>query len=443
MATIIDMPKLSDTMTVGTLVKWLKKEGDTVASGDMIAEVETDKATMELENFEDGVLIKQYAKEGEQVPIGSPIAAVGEKDEAAPEVEKSEKSSGVENKDKKTNKEDSEGDRESKSAQAADKIAEPSKESAPVAKEAKVSTVSSVGSVSNSHIKASPLARKVARSLGIALRAIRGSGPEGRIVKSDVLAAEAAGASAASVGGEFIPTGPVEDKVIPVSNMRRAIATHLVASKTQIPHFYLDIEVDAEPLVKMRAALNKKYADLPPEEGGIKFTVNDFILKATVQALRDVPAVNASWTDEQIIQYGAVNIAFGVAVPDGLVTPVINNAQAKSLRQISTEAKELIGKARNKKLSPQEMQGFTFTVTNLGMYGINRFYGIVNPPNAGILSVGATQKKPVVSDEGQIVTGYLMNIGFSGDHRVVDGAAGAEFLVALKECIENPGLMLA
>lgn len=417
MPTIIDMPKLSDTMTVGTLVAWLKKEGETVASGDILAEVETDKATMELENFEDGILLKQYVKVGEQVPIGAPIAAIGKKGEIAPETPVAET--------KKTRKPTVEATEKPEALQ----------EPAP-------SPLTSVSPPSKERIKSSPLARKIASSMGLPLEKIHGTGPGGRIVKIDVLNAGNESPEKASLAN--VPrydTFIAQEETIPVSNMRRAIAAHLVQSKTQIPHFYLDIEVDAFPLMELRAALNKNLGELPPEKGGLKLTVNDFILKATAEALRRVPKINSSWKEDAIQQYGRINLAFGVAIDDGLVTPVIRDAQTKSLRQMSSEAKILVEKARKKKLTPDEMKGHTFTVTNLGMYGINSFFGIINPPNAGILSVGATIKRPVVDSHGNIVVGHRMNIGFSGDHRVVDGATGATFLAALKEIIETPALM--
>ncbi len=423
MATIIDMPKLSDTMTVGTLVNWLKKEGDPVSAGDMLAEVETDKATMELENFEDGILLKQYVKVGEQVPIGAPIAAIGKKGETAPEAPLSPSTTKV------------------KPVELSGALLEKEPEMPFIEPEA-LSPVSptppSAPSVEQKRIKISPLARKIASSSNVSIQNLQGTGPGGRIVKADVLAA-LEGKTSLTPSPMGLPIA--KDEKIPVSNMRRAIATHLVQSKTQIPHFYLNIEVDATPLIELRAALNKNLGELPAEKGGLKLTINDFLLKATAEALRRVPQVNASWQGDFIQQHGKVNLAFGVALEEGLVTPVIKDAHAKTLRQISSEVKELAEKARKKKLSPNDMQGHTFTVTNLGMFGIESFFGIINPPNAGILSVGATTKKPVVDAHGNIVVGNRLNIGFSGDHRVVDGVTGAIFLNALKEIIETPALM--
>lgn len=429
MASIIDMPKLSDTMTVGTLVNWLKQEGDVIKSGDLIAEVETDKATMELENFEEGILLKHYVKAGEQVPIGAPIAAVGKKGETAPDVGAkvapsapsplSEEKSG------------------SGKTQLAGALVTASPEASPQVK-------APVDTSADGRVKASPLARKMAEHHGVAIKGVKGTGPSGRIVKADILVAlegQLAGIVPGSLNAGAVAQSLV-DRSIPVSNMRRAIAQHLLKSKTEIPHFYLMAEVNAEPLMELRDAINKNIADLSPEQGGVKFTVNDFILKATAEALRKVPAVNASWKGEMIEQYGSVHLSFGVALEDGLVTPVIRNAQAKSLREISAEVKLLVQKARSKKLKPEEMTGSTFTVTNLGMYGITCFFGIINPPNAGILSTGAIIKKPVVDASGQVVAGSLMQLGFSGDHRVVDGASGAEFLKALKMLLEKPALLL-
>lgn len=437
MATLIEMPKLSDTMTVGTLVNWLKKEGDPVANGDMIAEVETDKATMEVECFEDGVLIKQYCKEGEEVPVGGAIAAIGEAGEAAPAVEAPAENTSSEA-----------STPEPAQPETTSAPAEPVVE-APVSAPAEV--VATASSTSGDRVKASPLARKIAESKGIDLSQIKGSGPNGRIVKADleaikeavsnsVQASEAKAPASAAAAIESIPT--LEALDIPVSNMRKSIAGALVASKTQAPHFYLQIEVDGAPLANLRKELNQRLADLPKEHGGIKFSVNDLTLKASAEAIKRVPAINRSWEGNTIKQHPNVDLAFGVAIDDGLVTPVIRAAENKSLRQVSNEAKSLIKKAREKKLAPNEMSGSTFTVTNLGMFGISDFYGIINPNNAAILSIGATIKRPIVNDKDEIVIGQTMKIGLSGDHRVIDGAVGAQYLLALKEILETPSLML-
>lgn len=429
MAEIIEMPKLSDTMTTGTLVKWLKKEGETVTNGDKLAEVETDKATMELENFDEGVILKCYVAEGDQVDVGAPVCAIGEKGEDAPEVEGS-----------------------SGGSAAAESSTQEAEEEAPAEEEPEETATEATEEDSGERVKASPLARKIAKENGINLGQVKGSGPRGRVVKADVLNAMESGgakqsAAPATPSASASFSGPVsgsfpEGKEVKLSGMRSAIARRLLESKTTIPHFYLEIEVDMAPLIALRKSVNEGLADLAPESGGAKFSVNDLILKASAEALRRVPDVNASWGETKIIRHGGVHLSFAVAIDDGLVTPVIRDAHAKSLRQISAEAKELAIKAKNKKLTPDEMSGSTFTVTNLGMFGINAFFGIINPPNAAILSVGTTVSKPVVDKSGQIVVGQRMNIGISADHRVVDGAIAAQYLAALKEILEAPALML-
>ena len=426
MATLIDMPKLSDTMTVGTLVKWLKNEGDPVASGDMIAEVETDKATMEVECFDDGVLIKQYCGVGDEVAVGGAIAAVGEAGEEAPAAEKSTPAVVTP---------------EPEAAEAptpAPAAPEPAPEIVP--------TPVIPATTTGSRIKASPLAKKIAAEKGIDLATIHGSGPSGRIVKADVENAQAGAAAptaAQAASPEPVePAATLEALEIPVSNMRKSIGKALVASKTQAPHFYLQIEVNGAPLAALRKELNSKLANLPPEHGGTKFSVNDLTLKAAAEAVRRVPAINRSWEGDSIKQHPNVHLAFGVAIDDGLVTPVIRAAETKGLREIGAEAKVLIKKARSKKLTPNEMSGSTLTVTNLGMFGISDFYGIINPNNAAILSIGATIKKPVVNENDEIVVGQVMKIGLSGDHRTIDGAVGAKYLQALKEILESPSIML-
>lgn len=429
MATLIDMPKLSDTMTVGTLVKWLKNEGDPVASGDMIAEVETDKATMEVECFDDGILIKQYCGVGDEVAVGGAIAAVGEAGEEAPAAETNTAVTAT-------------PEPEPAPVAEAPTPAPAAPEPAPEVVPEPVAAASSTGS----RIKASPLAKKIAAEKGIDLATIHGSGPSGRIVKADVENAQASvdtPAVAQAVSPEpDEPAATLEALEIPVSNMRKSIGKALVASKTQAPHFYLQIEVNGAPLAALRKELNSKLANLPPEHGGTKFSVNDLTLKAAAEAVRRVPAINRSWEGETIQQHPNVHLAFGVAIEDGLVTPVIRSAETKSLREIGVEAKALIKKARGKKLTPNEMSGSTLTVTNLGMFGISDFYGIINPNNAAILSIGATIKKPAVNENDEIVIGQVMKIGLSGDHRTIDGAVGAQYLQALKEILESPSIML-
>ncbi len=445
MAQIIDMPKLSDTMTVGTLAKWLKQEGDAVKSGDMLAEIETDKATMELESFFEGILLKQFVKVGSQVPIGAPLCAVGEKGEkveapVAPPVPVAAR------------KPDS-----GKSVIAA-KPPETRSQAAVVAptalaaKSVSPSPVSGIGSpVSDSvvgPVRISPLARKLAAGKGLDYSRLQGSGPGGRIVRADILAAELAGpAAGGALAGapSLLAKGPIQnDEVIPVSNMRATIARRLVESKTQIPHFYAEVEIDAEPLLAVRAQLNSGL-----EKDGVKLSVNDFILKASAEALRVVPAVNCSWEEAPstgsgqagIRHHAAAHVSFAVAIEDGLITPVIRDTHLKTLFQISTEARELAGLAKAKKLKPGQFTGGTFCLSNLGMMGIERFTAIINPPNAAILAIGAIVKKPVVKDD-RIVIGQRMSLFLSCDHRVVDGATGARYLAALKELLEKPALLL-
>ncbi|HEY3754926.1 MAG TPA: pyruvate dehydrogenase complex dihydrolipoamide acetyltransferase [Opitutaceae bacterium] len=437
MANLIEMPKLSDTMTTGTLVKWLKKEGDKVASGDMLAEVETDKATMELESFFDGVLLKIFIPAGSSVPIGAALCAVGKAGEtvdipapkAAPAAEAQPPARAA-------------------APAAAPADAQPAKgEAAPAPEAAEESGEETSEAAGGGRLRVSPLARKLAAEKIIDLSTLKGSGPGGRIVRADILAAEKAGPSAKSGGPSFKGAAPArsgplqEEKLVILSNMRATIARRLVESKTQIPHFYLDIEVDAGPLLELRSQLNTGL-----EANGVKLSVNDFILKASVDALRRVPAVNCSWADPgtgqpAVRQHAAAHVSFAVAIEDGLITPVIKDAHAKSLFAISTEAKALAKRAKEKKLQPAEFTDGTFCVSNLGMMGIDRFNAIINPPNAAILAVGTTVKKPVVKND-QIVIGQRMTLTLSVDHRVVDGAVGATFLAALKDILEKPALLL-
>ena len=409
MADIIDMPKLSDTMSVGTLVKWLKKEGDAVKAGDMLAEVETDKATMELESFFTGTLIKIFAPAGSQIAIGAGLCAIGKPGEVveAP-------------------------------AAPAPKTAAPAAAPAPVV----VAPVHAAGE----RVKISPLAKKIALDQKIDPSRLSGSGPHGRIVKADVLAAVAnpsllkSVASATPQGGvDILPwrTGPIQEgRIVPATNMRATIAKRLLEAKTQIPHFYLEIEVDAEPLLSVRSQLNSGL-----EKQGVKLSVNDFILKASAEALRRVPGVNASWVGTGIQYHEAAHVSFAVAIEDGLITPVIRDTHNKSVFQISTEAKPLGKRAKEKKLKPEEFTGGTFCVSNLGMMGVTKFSAIINPPNAAILAVGTTVAKPVVKN-GAIVVGQTLTLTLSCDHRVVDGALGAQFLAALKDLLEKPALLL-
>jgi len=423
MATIIDMPKLSDTMTEGTVATWLKNEGDRIESGDVIAEIETDKATMELEAFDDGILIKQIAPTGSQIPVGSPIAAIGEEGETYEAAESSEPAAAPPS---------SIGDSEEVAPTGEPQTQEDTQET----------RATETSKTDSSRIKASPLARKLAQQKGIDLAAISGTGPSGRIVKKDVLGAESTGPSGRRTT-DIASKGPgiAEAEEIPVSQMRSVIAKRLQESKNSAPHFYLESEVEVGALLELRKQLNTELAESANGQPELKISVNDFVLKAATEALRRVPAMNRSWEGKTIRQHPTVDIAFGVAIEDGLLTPVIRNADTKSITAIAAEAKELIGKARSKKLAPNEMTNSTFTVTNLGMFGVKGFYGIINTPNAGILSVGATITRPVVRDSGSIEAAQIMNIGLSCDHRVVDGVVGAQYLQAIKRIIEQPAMM--
>ncbi len=455
MPDIIDMPKLSDTMTVGTLVKWLRKEGDAVKAGDMLAEVETDKATMELESFFTGTLIKIYAQAGSQVAIGAPLCAIGKPGEAAPDIGAAAPAAAQKTKDGGQSTDNREQKTENKpapvpSAPVPSSVISPpsSVPPAPAAASAPSSVISPPSS--DARLRISPLAKKLAADQKIDTSRLTGSGPHGRIVKADVLAAAANPALLKSAAPAAAPSGlrsqvsgfsgsggPIQqDRVVPVSTMRAVIAKRMVESTTTIPYIYLDIEVDAEPLLAIRAQLNTGL-----EKEGVKLSVNDFVLKACAEALRRVPAVNSSWEGNQIRYHGAAHVAFAVALEDGLITPVVRDCHLKSVFQISTEAKALGKKAKDKKLAPNDYTGGTFCVSNLGMMGIPKFTAIINPPNSAILAVGTTVAKPVIKN-GAIAPGQTMTVTLSADHRVFDGAVGAQYLGALKDLLEKPALLL-
>ena len=425
MSIVIEMPKLSDTMSVGTVVKWYKSVGESVVNGDILAEIETDKATMELENFDDGVLLKLLAAEGDEVEIGKPLAVIGEPGEDV---------SGFDNIAKKP------VDAipvESNTVPVDDSIESPMK---PIVVES--SKEINVGSENSGRIVASPLAKKIAKEENIDLSTINGSGPNGRIVKKDLIP-KSDSREPSSVTTKAVVRNPVAhagDKSVPVSKMRSVIARRLLESKTTIPHFYLQREINSEPVRIARESINES---LSQDSSALnKVSMNDLILLACAKTILRFPEINSSWSETEITYHGNVHLAFGVAVEDGLVTPVIRNAECLDLRSISEIAKSLIVKSRNKKLTPDEMSGSTFTVTNLGMYGIDFFSGIINPPNAVILSVGGSIKKPVVDKNGMVQAGETMTLGLSCDHRLVDGAVGAQFLASLAAMLENPACLL-
>ena len=416
MATIIEMPKLSDTMVEGTLVRWLKKEGDKVANGDVLAEIETDKATMEMAAFDEGILGKIYVAAGSKAPLGAALGVIVDEGEALPAAPVA-----------------------GASVVAAAASAAPAAAAASSAGSRAAAVRTSSVAAANGKVKASPLARRVAAERGTDLRRLVGSGPGGRIVRADVEAAPVEGSGGAAKGVAVIrPVMGAEDRRVPLSGMRTIIAERLYASKTQIPHFYLNIEVDAGPILALRAQINAG----SEKTGGNKYTVNDFILKAVAGAAAQVPAVNASFDGDSIVQFAKVNLSVAIAVEDGLVTPVIRDAARKSMLELSTEVKDLAAKAKSKKLSPDAFAGGTLTVSNLGAYGIDNFDAIINPPQAAILSIGAAKKMAVVNAKGEIVVGDRMWVGMSCDHRVVDGAVGATYLGVLKKLLENPALML-
>jgi pyruvate dehydrogenase E2 component (dihydrolipoamide acetyltransferase) len=424
----ITMPKLSDTMTEGVVVRWHKKKGDTVTAGDVLAEIETDKATMEMEAFDDGILKEVYVEEGQKVSVGERIALIGDDSESAPSAQAQKANVSTqrvqaEKQPTQPSKPDSRNTsaavhREEPRLQAVPKRGEPPAEDAKSAR-----------------VKASPLARKTAAKLNVDLARIEGSGPGRRIIQEDVLTT-AKQKSAAPAPELAMPRA--ESELIPLTSMRRAIAQRMVESKTQIPHFYLTVELDVAALLQLRTQANEALA----KSGEEKLSINDFVHKACVHCLQRVPEVNSSFTENGILRFTPVHLGFAVALDEGLITPVLRNAERKSLRQLSVEARELTDRARSKKLKPDEYQGGTFTVSNLGTNGVDSFQAIINPPQAGILAVGTVMKKPVVNANEQIVVGQRLNVTLCCDHRVVDGAVGAKFLQEFRKLIENPTLIL-
>ena len=442
MAQLIEMPKLSDTMTVGTVVKWHKNKGDPVSNGDILAEIETDKATMELENFEDGILLEIFVEAGLEAAIGSPLAVVGEAGEDISSLIPKDDPEPVASEESSDEKETPTG------------VGKPSSEEEIAHEEVdhQLQVASADPIISNSgssRVVASPLAKKIALEKNIDLSNIAGSGPHGRIIKKDLDKENLKDVISSKPNLEpikhsHISTGILEQKRIPVSKMRSVIASRLLESKTTIPHFYLQKEINAQPLRLAREAINNKLVERSSGEGqqAPRISINDLVLKACAETIKWHPSINTSWEDKNIQFHGSVNLAFGVAIEDGLLTPVVNQAEKLSLIELSAQAKTLINKARARKLLPDEMLGSTFTVTNLGMFGIDFFSGIINPPNAAILSVGASSQKPVAGTSNNIVMGETMMLGLSCDHRLVDGAIAAKFLQSLSENLENPSSML-
>ncbi len=444
----IQMPKLSDTMTEGTLVAWKKKKGDKVSAGDVLAEIETDKATMEWESPEDGTLTEIYVEEGGKVNVGDKIAFVGGEGEEAPVEEKKEETKEPSEKEEEKKPEETKAkEKEPKEGEKKEpKKKEPEKKGEPKKKEKKEKAVEAgvppaqptrlQPQTEEARVKATPVARRVAAEFGVDLSSVKGTGPEGRVTETDVRAAAKSKGAAQKVPAPSIKAG--ESARIQLSGMRKIIAQRLVESLGPVPHFYLNIDIDAGPLMAAREEL--KSAGEGAEAS--KITVNDFVLKAAVQAAVKVPRVNASFDGDAIVQYAGVDVGIAVAIEDGLLTPVVRAAQNKSLREISEAVKDLAHRARNKRMKPEEFQGGTFTVSNLGGMAIDSFSAVINPPQGFILAIGRITKMPVIDDGDQIVVGHRMTITMSCDHRVIDGALGAAYLKELRHLLENPALLL-
>ena len=428
MATNILMPALSPTMTEGTLARWLKKEGETIKAGDVIAEIETDKATMEVEAVDEGVLCKILVADGtEGVAVNAPIAILIEEGEAMP-------ADGV--------------------AAPAAISAETKAAPAPASAAAAPAPAAPAPAATSDRIIASPLAKRIALQAGIDLSKLNGSGPNGRIVKADVEAAQKDGAKPAQTVAAAPAPAPVAapapkpaapaitapHTTVANSSMRKVIARRLTEAKATIPHFYVSMDIELDAMLKLRAELNARSPKDGP--GAFKLSVNDLVIKAAAATLRRVPKVNASYTEDATIYYDDVDISIAVSIDDGLITPIIRKADQKGLGAISNEMKDLAARAKSGKLKPEEFQGGGFSISNMGMYGVLDFAAIINPPQAAILAVSAGTQRAVVKD-GQIAIATVMTCTLSVDHRVVDGALGAEWLAAFKKIMEDPlGLML-
>ena len=457
MATNILMPALSPTMTEGTLARWLKKEGEQVKSGDVICEIETDKATMEFEAVDEGVLgkilvpdgtegvqvnqpIGVMVEEGEAVPSGAPAPAAAKATESSPSPSGSPALEGVQ--------------------AAGGKVAgAPEQPVQPDVPKAQGPAPAPVPDGQAGRIFVSPLARRMAEQAGLDLRALKGSGPGGRIVKADVEAAQAAPKPAAAPAPQAAapaapaaapapapkPAAPAPvitapHQTVPHSSMRKVIARRLTEAKQTIPHFYVSIDVELDALMKLRADLNARSPKEGP--GAYKLSVNDLVIKAAAATLRKLPATNATWTDNAMVLYDDVDISVAVSIPDGLITPIIRRADQKGLATISNEMKDLAARAKSGKLKPEEFQGGGFSISNMGMFGVKEFSAIINPPQAGILAVSAGEKRPVVKD-GQLAVATVMTVTLSVDHRAIDGALAAEWVATFKSIVEDPlSLML-
>ncbi|MCL2648074.1 MAG: 2-oxo acid dehydrogenase subunit E2 [Phycisphaerales bacterium] len=464
----ITMPKLTDTMTEATLAKWLKKEGDAIKPGDMIAEVETDKATQELEAFEAGTIARIMVPEGGKTPVGALITVLAQPDEDVAQVAAEYEGAIIE---PRPRREEVKPRVERLAEQPAGPVMPGPEEQIAVEDHHEGSEPEALVTEGGSGGRISPLARKIAEEKGIDVTTLRGSGPDGRIVKRDVMEAvahqsrdrkgatgsalphgrfltgaapmgtvQAAGPSTAAQAGPSHLAVKLEQKNFPLSNMRQTIARRLLQSKQYIPHFYLSIDIIMDSLLNMRTQLNEQMAVI-----GEKISVTDFIARAAVMALTRVPAVNSSFAETAIIQHGTVDLGIAVAVEEGLVVPVVRQAHTKSVRQLTQEIKQLAELGRARKLKADQMTGSTFTISNMGMFGIKNFHAIINPPESAILAVGGTTWQPVIKEidgNRQIVPAQVMHVSLSADHRVVDGATGARFLQEVKAILESPMSML-
>ncbi|WP_425390632.1 pyruvate dehydrogenase complex dihydrolipoamide acetyltransferase [Ekhidna sp.] len=423
-ASIIRMPKMSDTMEEGIIASWLKKKGDKVESGDILAEVETDKATMELEAYEDGTLLYTAVEEGSGVPVDGVIAIIGEEGADYEALLKAEEQGGDDSKEK-----EKEEEKEQKSEKST------SDSSSSESSQQSTSSASSGSSSDNGRVKASPLAKKIASEKGIDIAQVNGSGPDGRIVKADVENFTPSKAQEQKSDGDQpsinIPqvVGEEKSEKVELSQMRKTIAKRLSDSKFTAPHFYLTMEINMDKAIEARKSMN--------EVAPVKISFNDMVVKAAAAALRQHPDVNVSWKGDHIMKHQHIHMGVAVAIPEGLIVPVVRFADSKSLSHISAEVRDLAQKAKDKKLQPEEFSGNTFTISNLGMFGIEEFTAIINPPDACIMAVGGI-KETVIVKNGEMKPGNVMKVTLSCDHRAVDGAVGSAFLKTFKELLEDP-----
>ena len=442
MATNILMPALSPTMTEGTLARWLKKEGETIKAGDVIAEIETDKATMEVEAVDEGVLGKILIEDGTaNVQVNAPIAVLVDDGEAVPDQAPAAKPA------------EAAPPASPKPAEAAPKPAAPAARAAPEPPAPKPQAAANGHAADGERIFASPLARRMAAQAGIALSGLKGSGPNGRIVRADIDAARNGGAgalpaasmpapavappAAAPIGAATQPAVSAPHKLIPHTSMRKVIAKRLSESTATIPHFYVSMDIEIDAMIALLGQLNAK-SPAKDSPGAYLVTINDMVIKAAAATLRKVPAVNASWTEDGMAFYDDVDISVAVSIPDGLITPIIRHADAKGLATISREMKDLAGRARGGKLKPEEFQGGGFSISNMGMFGVSAFTAIINPPQSAILAVAAGKKRPVVNSDGELAVATVMTCTLSVDHRVADGALGASWMRTFKQLVEDP-----